>query len=55
MVPTDGLELKHRRTLKKVATDEISIMPIQILDHLTFEPKPLTLRGSPVECNIDVQ
>ena len=54
MVPTEGSELKHRR--KKVATDEISIVPIQTLaDGLTFEPKPLVLRGSPVECNIDVQ
>ena len=52
MVPTEGSELKHRR--KKVATDEISI--IQTLgDDLTFEPKPLVLCGSPVECNIDVQ
>ena len=29
-------------------------MPTQTLDHLTFEPKPLVLLGSPVECNIDV-
>ena len=43
MVPTEGLELKHRR--KKVATDEISIVPIQTLgDDFTFEPKPLVLR-----------
>ena len=30
MVPTEGSELKHRRT-KKVATDEISVVPIQTL------------------------
>ena len=42
MVPTEGLELKHRRN--KVATDEISIVPIQTLgDNFTFEPKPLVL------------
>ena len=52
MVPTEGSKLKHRR--KKVTTDEISI--IQTLgDEFTFEPKPLVLHGSPVECNIDVQ
>ena len=52
MVPTEGSELKHRR--KKVTTDEISI--IQTLsDDFTFEPKPLVLHGSLVECNIDVQ
>ena len=52
MVPTEGSKLKHKR--KKVATDEISI--IQTLgDEFTFEPKPLVLHGSPVECNIDVQ
>ena len=52
MVPTEGSELKHRR--KKVTTDEISI--IQTLgDDFTFEPKPLVLCVSPVECNIDVQ
>ena len=33
MVPTEGSELKHRR--KKVATDEISIVPIQTLGNLT--------------------
>ena len=52
MVPTEGSELKHRR--KKVATDEIST--IQTLgDDFTFEPKPLILPGSLVECNISVQ
>ena len=52
MVPTEGCELKHRK--KKVATDKISI--IQTLgDDFTFEPKPLVLHGSPVECNIGVQ
>ena len=51
-VPTEGSELKHRR--KKVATDEISM--IQTLgDDFTFEPKPLVLHGSPLECNIGVQ
>ena len=42
MVPTEGL-LKHRR--KKVATDEISMVPIQTLGdhHLTFEPEPKPL------------
>ena len=47
-------ELKHRRT-KKVATDEISVVPIQTLGNLTFEPepKPLVLQGSQLECNID--
>ena len=55
MVPTEGSELKHRRT-KKVATDEISMMPIQTLgDNFTLESKPMVLRGSPVECNVDVQ
>ena len=53
MVPTDGSELKHKR-MKKVATDEISV--VQDLDNdFTFEPKPLVLHGSLVECNIDVQ
>ena len=47
--------MKHRRTLKKVATDEISDVPIQTLGNLTFKPEPLVLWGSPVECNIDVQ
>ena len=51
MVPTEGL--KHRR--KKVTTDEISMVPIQTLGNLTFEPKPLVLQGSPLECNVDVQ
>ena len=52
MVPTEGSELKHRR--KKVATNEISI--IQTLgDDFTFEPKPMVLHGSLVECNIGVQ
>ena len=41
IVPTEGLELKHRR--KKVATDEISVVPIQTLGNLTFESKPLVL------------
>ena len=51
IVPTEGSELKHRR--KKVATDEISV--IQTLgDDFTFEPKPMVLHGSPVECNISV-
>ena len=50
MVPTEGSELKHRR--KKVTTDEIRI--VQMLgDDCTFEPKPLVLRGSPMECNVD--
>ena len=54
MVPTEGLELKHRRT-NKVTTDEISVVPIQTLGNLTFEPepKPLALQGSPLEYNID--
>ena len=30
MVPTEGSELKHRRP-KKVATDKISVVPIQTL------------------------
>ena len=47
MAPTEGLELKHRR--KKVTTDKIT------LGNFTFEPKPLVLRGSPLECNMDVQ
>ena len=54
MVPTEGSELKHRR--KKVATDEITV--IQTLafgDDFIFEPIPLVLHGSPLECNIDVQ
>ena len=51
MVPTEGSELKHRRM--KVATDEISIQTLG--DDFTFEPKPLVLHGSLVECNIDVQ
>ena len=56
MVPTEGSELKHRR-VKKVATDETSVVPIQTLSDITFEPvlKPLVLQGSPLECNIDVQ
>ena len=54
MVPNEGSELKHRR--KKVATDEINIVPIQTLaDGLTFKPKPLVLGGRLVECNVDVQ
>ena len=55
MEPTEGSELKHRRTLKKVAIHEISIVPIQTLGNLTFEPKhkPLVLQGRPLECNID--
>ena len=45
MVPTEGSELKHRR-VKKVATDEISVVPIQTLSDIhTIEPvpKPLVL------------
>ena len=54
MVPTEGSELKHRR--KKVAADEVSIIQTLALgDDFTFEPKPLVLHGSLVECNIDVQ
>ena len=54
IVPTEGSELKHRT--KKVATDEISMMPIQMLgDNFTLKSKPLVLRGSPVECNVDIQ
>ena len=41
MVPIEGSELKHR--CKNVATDEISMVPIQILGNFTFEPKPLVL------------
>ena len=52
MVPTEGSELKHRR--KKATTDEISIIQ-NLGDDFTFEPKPLELHQSPVECNIDVQ
>ena len=33
MVPTEGSELKHRRP-KKVATDEISVVPIQTLSDI---------------------
>ena len=36
MVRTEVSELRHRR--KKVATDEITIVPIQTLGNLTFEP-----------------
>ena len=56
MVPTEGSELKYRK-IKKVATDEISVVPIQTLGNIAFEPvlKPLVLRGSPLECNIEVQ
>ena len=54
MVPNEGSELKHRG--KKVATDEISIIQALALgDDFTFEPKPLVLHLSPVECSIDVQ
>ena len=44
IVPTACLELKHRK-IKKVATDEISVMPIQTLSDIAFEPvlKPLVL------------
>ena len=45
MVPTEGSELKHRRP-KKVATDEISMVPIQTLSdiHTTeFAHKPSVL------------
>ena len=55
MVPTEGSELKHRR-LKKVATDEVSMMSIQPLSGIhTVEHahKPLVLQGSPLECSID--
>ena len=53
MVPTEGSELKHRRT-KKVATDEICV--VQNLDNdFTYDSMPMVLHGSPVECNIDVQ
>ena len=56
MVPIEGSELKHRK-IKKVATGEISMVPIQTLGDIAFEPvlKPLVLRGSPLECNVDVQ
>ena len=56
MVPTEGSELKHRK-IKKVANDEISVVPIQTLGNIAFEPvlKPLVLRGSPLECSVDVQ
>ena len=57
MIPTEGSELKHRK-VKKVTTDEISIVPIQTLgDIYAVKPvtKPLVLRGSPLECNMDVQ
>ena len=55
MVPTEGSELKHGR-VKKVTTDEISVVPIQTLSDIhTIEPvpKPLLLQGSPLECSID--
>ena len=42
MVPTEGPELKHRRT-KKAATDEISMVPIQTVSDITFESEPLVL------------
>ena len=57
MIPTEGSELKHRK-VKKVTTDEISLVTIQILSNIYIiepVPKPLVLRGSPLECNIDVQ
>ena len=56
MAPTEGSELKHRK-IKKVTTDEISMVPIQTLSDIAFKPvlKPLVLRGSPLECNGDVQ
>ena len=53
MVPSAGSELKHR---KKVATDEISMVPIQtISDIQTIELacKTLVLRGSPLEYNTE--
>ena len=31
------------------------MVPIQTLGNLTFEPKLLVLRGSPLECNVGVQ
>ena len=50
MVPTEGSELKHRK--KKVATDELCF--VQNLDiNFTCKSKPLVLRGSPVEYNVD--
>ena len=55
MVPTEGSELKHRRP-KKVATDEISMVPIQTLSdiHTTeLAHKTLVLRGSSLEYNTD--
>ena len=39
MVPTEGSELKHRR-VKKVATDEISVVPIQTFSDIKSEPEP---------------
>ena len=43
MVPTKGSELKHRR-VKKVTTDEISMVPIQTLSDIhTIEPVPKPL------------
>ena len=55
VVPTEGSQLKHWRP-KKVATDEISVVPIQTLSdiHTTeLAHKPLVLQGSPLEYNID--
>ena len=45
MVPIEGSDLKHRK-VKKVATDEISLVPTQTLNDIhTIEPvsKPLLL------------
>ena len=43
MIPTEGSELKHRR-VKKVATDEISVVPFQTLGDIhTIEPVPKPL------------
>ena len=42
--------------MRKVTTDEISMVPIQTLSDIhTIEPvlKPLVLQGSPLECSID--
>ena len=42
-IPTEGLELKHRK-VKKVATDEISVVSIQTLGDIhTIEPSPKPL------------
>ena len=54
MVPTEVLELKHRRP-KKIATDEISVVLIQTLSdvHTTeLAHKSLVLGGTPLEYNV---